>query len=134
MNKAMKFKAAHKLAKAYKIKMQGGDYLVYFSHALKLVNLGVQKIKGIQGGENKLLNGMNNAISNIAENAGVKADLITKKRKVYYHHGRESFSHQYKKDKREQQLPKGQFFGVQWVKDRVIYANVRSVGYEDEAY
>lgn len=134
MNNSIKFKAAHKLAKAYQVKMNGGDYAVYFSHALKLVNLGFKRAAKMIDGEQAALTAMNKAIKKISKESGVTLLLITRKVKRHFSHGTESFTHRYKKEKRERELTGAYFFGMEWVKDRVIYANLRSTKYVDEAY
>lgn len=125
MTKSELFKAAHKIAKAYKNNL-GGDYAVYLSFALK------QTIKA-----KKALKDTEQVFK--AVNLGIKkhngTDFMMQERTVTASHGQLSFSHHYKLEKARAQLEKGQYLGKVFTdKKGNVCANVYSKEIELIAY
>ncbi len=125
MTKSELFKAAHKLAKAYQVKM-GGDYAVYLSVALKNLN------KGIKAGfkDADLFKAMNAKIAAVSS----KLALITRKVKQNLTHGRKEFDAEYKLETAKAKLEKGHFFGKTFTSNGMVCAWERSVKFVEEAY
>ena len=125
MNNSIKFKAAHKMAKANKLAL-GGDYVVYVSLALKAINTLVKK--GYS--EDKIFAAMNTKIKSISS----ELPLITKTVKISATHGLKEFSHYYKLESAKKNLEQGQFFGESFVKNGMVCAWVRSYVSREYAY
>ena len=119
------FKAAHKLAKAYKMQMSG-DYAVYFQLALK--NLNAAKKAGFK--KDDLFKAMNAKIKAVSTDLA----LITHEVKRGLTHGLKTFNNQHKLNAAKNDLKNGQFFGKSFVKNGMINVWVRSVSFVQEAY
>lgn len=126
MTKSEMFKAAHKLAKAYKAQVNTGDYSVYLSLALKNLNAAVKK--GFA--DEAIFKAMNGKIAKVSD----KLALITKQVKQSLTHGLKSFASQYELKAAKSELEEGQFFGKAFNKNGMINAWVRSVVIVNEAY
>lgn len=104
MTKSEFFKAAHKMAKAYKQSL-GGDYVVYLAYAMKtMVRLSSKWSK------EKIFANMNSAIK---KHGG--SDLMMREVKENQTRGLKTFSHEYKLEKSRKDLAKGEFFGKVFV-------------------
>ncbi len=123
MTNAELFKAAHKMAKINKATF-GGDYVVYFSHALKQITIAIKSLS-----KESLFKAMNIVIRNRGGD-----DLITGPKKVQRTHGLKEFSHAYKLEKARRDLEKGQAFGKEFTQNGMICAWVKSTKIEQIAY
>ena len=110
MNNSDIFKAAHAVAKAYQAEF-GGHYSVYFQYALKSTHRA--KKDGIS--KEKLFAGANKRIKAAQAKSGVALKLLTKKVVTKGQYGLQEFSHRYKLDKAESELPVSSFFGKKFV-------------------
>lgn len=125
MTKSEIFKAAHKLAKAYKMQC-GGDYVVYLSIALKNLNNAVKK-----GFEDKdIFKAMNAKITKVSS----ELELITHKVKVSLTHGRKEFAKMHQLENAKRDLEAGHFFGKTFESNGMICAWERSTVTVNEAY
>ena len=113
LTKSELMQAAHKIAKAIKVKMNGGDYLVYLQFALKSIHKKSQlDARTVKAGINKLL-----------KSTGLDCFFFETK-KVSATHGLIEVNAEYELNKVE--LKKGQFFGESFTKNGKVCAWVRS--------
>ncbi len=125
MTKSELFKAAHKLAKAYKAVAKTGDYIVYFSVALKKLT------EAAKARSNETIF---KAVNKQVRNAGLEC-FITYTKKINATHGLREFKKAWMLEKAAKELNKGEFFGQTFVnKSGMICAWVREIRYEQEAY
>lgn len=125
MTKSELFKAAHKLAKAYKAQSNNsGDYIAYLSLALKNISAAL-----INQTKERIFKRVNKTISNANLNC-----FITYTEKGHATHGQRTFSAMYELEKARKQLKDGQFFGKAFRVGKEIKAWVRSVTYSQVAY
>ena len=125
MTKSEMFKAAHKLAKAYKVQV-GGDYMVCLSCSLKAV------IKASKQGfkDADMFKAINAKISKVSKELA----LITHEVKNNLTHGLKEFAATYKLEAAKKQLDKGHFFGEVFTKNGMVCAWERSITFTQEAY
>ncbi len=125
MTKSEMFKAAHKLAKAYKVQM-GGDYVIYLSFSLKALTKGIKA--GLKDAD--IFGRINARI----RKASRELKLITRQVKNNMTHGLKEFTATYKLEAAKKQLEKGHFFGEVFTKNKMICAWERSITFTQEAY
>lgn len=127
MTKSELFKAAHKLAKAFKAISGGyGDYIVYLQRALKSIIAA-----------SKASNAKDSIIFKMINNTVRTAELccfITHSVKKHATHGQKVFDSMYKLEKARKELKIGQFFGQVSKSNGQVKAWVKSATTEQVAY
>lgn len=125
MTKSEMFKAAHKLAAAYKLD-GNGDYIVCLSVALININ------KSVKAGyaDEAIFKALNKRITKASDSL----PLITKSVKIDATHGMMEFDATYQLEKARKNLETGKFFGKVFSKGKRVCAWVRSTRIEQQAY